>query len=90
MDKTETTTEEAGSQESVVDLETRLHRLEALGKVDSLTVLKLRLDLVTQLLVPDSLVQQLNTAWIELLTRYVEQLEQEPRLYVPAQEGQRK
>jgi hypothetical protein len=64
------------SQEKQQALTERLGKLEQAGVIDQLTILKMRLDLVTTLLVPDSLVPTLEDAWEGLMEKFVEQAEQ--------------
>ncbi len=54
----------------------RLAKLAEKGAIDPLLLLKMRMDLVTQLLVPDSLVPTLEGAWEGLMERYVTDAEQ--------------
>ena len=53
------------------ELQQRLQKLNH----NPLMLVNLRLDLVTQLLVPDSLVQTLEGAWQQVVQKYVEDLE---------------
>jgi len=55
------------------DLSARLEKLP----IDPMALLKMRLDLVTNLLVPDSLVPTLEGAWEGLMEQVVERAEQE-------------
>ena len=55
----------------------RMQKLAEKGAVDPLLLLKMRMDLVTQLLVPDSLVPTLEGAWEGLMERYVDDVEQQ-------------
>ena len=57
------------------DLQQRLQKLAQKGHHNPLMLVNLRLDLVTQLLVPDSLVPTLEQAWQQVLEQYVNDLE---------------
>jgi len=59
------------------DLSGRLEKLARTGAINPMDLLKMRMDLVTQLLVPDSLVPTLEGAWEGLMEQVVEHAEQE-------------
>jgi hypothetical protein len=60
----------------------RWERLQAQGKIDALLLLKLRVDLLTELLVPDSLAEKLNVTWEVRLSQYLDMLDAKSDLVI--------
>lgn len=57
------------------ELQVRLQKLAERGHHNPLMLVNLRLDLVTQMLVPDAMVPVLEATWKDVVEKYTEDLE---------------